>query len=114
MVYLLFYSLVRMGFARSFYCSHVRCRLVVLSPRINVGLRLVIGLNLGGDGPFLRVNVCFSYRARGVILVLPISFFGIDVLRMILMVVYFVSFSLFSFEGKIWLVLGPLRGPRPG
>ena len=74
MVYLLFYSLVRMGFARSFYCSHVRCRLVVLSPRINVGLRLVIGLNLGGDGPFLRVNVCFSYRARGVILVIPICF----------------------------------------
>ena len=57
--YLFFYLLVRMGFAHSFYYSHVRCCLVVFPPRINVGLCLVIGSNLGEDSPFLRVNVLF-------------------------------------------------------
>ena len=31
--------------------------MVILSPRFNVGLSLVVGSNLGGDSVFLRVNI---------------------------------------------------------
>ena len=52
--YLLIHSLVRVVFARSLVGACVYCRLVVLSPRFNVGLSLVVGSNLGGDSFFTR------------------------------------------------------------
>ena len=50
--------------------------MVGISPRIGV---VVMSLNLGGDNPFLLVNVCINYRACGVFFsFLPMFFlFGI-------------------------------------
>ena len=79
--------------------------MVILSPRFNVGLCLVVGSNLGEDS-FLRFNSVFSYRLRGVSFVYQFY--------LVLMVVCIHFFSLSSSEGRIGPVLGPLRGPRPG
>ena len=59
------------GFAHSPSCLVWFRFMIGISPRIGVG---VMSSNLGGDDPFLLVNVGFSYRARGVILVIPICF----------------------------------------
>ena len=52
--YLLIHSLVRVVFAHSLVGTYVYSRLVVLSPRFNVGLCLVVGSNLGEDSSFTR------------------------------------------------------------
>ena len=52
--YLLIHSLVRMVCAHSLVGVCVYCCLVVLSPRFNVRLCLVVGSNLGGDSSFMR------------------------------------------------------------
>ena len=70
--YLLIHSLVRMVFARSLVGACVYSRLVVLSPRFNVGIFLGCRFESRRRQPFLCVNAVFSYRLRGVIC-LPIS-----------------------------------------
>ena len=84
------------------FCSYIHLSRWVSSLLAIVGLAL-LGCRFEsrrGCLFILLVNVCFRYRGLGVVLDLPISFFGIDLLENDTNDGVLVSFSLFSLEGK--------------